>query len=40
MATDLQTINKTLYEGFGVIESWPYQGVKGYEQLRVGDQRP
>jgi peptide/nickel transport system substrate-binding protein len=36
MATDLQTINKTLYAGLGVIESWPWQGVRGYEPLRVG----
>jgi peptide/nickel transport system substrate-binding protein len=36
MATDLQTINKTLYAGLGVIESWPWQGVRGYELLRVG----
>ena len=40
MATDLQTINKTLYSGLGVLESWPWQGVKGYEQLRVGVNDP
>lgn len=36
MATDLQTINKTLYGGLAVLESWPWQGVRGYEKLRVG----
>lgn len=36
MATDLQTINEGLYGGLGVLETWPYQGVKGYDALRVG----
>jgi peptide/nickel transport system substrate-binding protein len=40
MATDLQTINEGLYEGLGVIESWPFQGVKGYEKLRVSIDDP
>ena len=40
MATDLQTINKTLYGGLAVLESWPWQGVKGYEKLRVGVNDP
>jgi peptide/nickel transport system substrate-binding protein len=40
MATDLKTINKTLFAGLGVLESWPWQGVKGYEQLRVGINDP
>jgi len=40
MATDLQTINEGLYGGLGVIETWPYQGVKGYEELRVGVNDP
>ncbi len=40
MATDLQTINKTLFASLGVIESWPWQGVKGYETLRVGMNDP
>ena len=40
MATDLQSINEGLYQGLGVIESWPFQGVKGYEDLRVGMNDP
>ena len=40
MATDLQTINKTLYGGLAVLESWPWQGVRGYEALRVGINDP
>jgi peptide/nickel transport system substrate-binding protein len=40
MATDLQAINEGLYSGLGVIETWPYQGVKGYEALRVGMNDP
>ncbi len=40
MATDLKTINQTLYGGLGVLESWPFQGVKGYEGLRVGVNDP
>ena len=35
MATDLVSINDGLYQGLGVLESWPFQGVKGYEELRV-----
>jgi len=35
MATDLKTINESMYGGQGVLESWPFQGVKGYEALRV-----
>ncbi len=40
MATDLKTINDNLYKGLGVLESWPYQGVKGYEDLRVSIDDP
>ena len=35
MATDFNTINKTLYAGLGDIISWPYFNVKGYEPLYV-----
>ena len=40
MATDLQTINDNMYQGLGVLESWPFQGVKGYEELRVSIDDP
>ncbi|MFC2038696.1 ABC transporter substrate-binding protein [Chloroflexota bacterium] len=35
MATDLNAINEGLYDGLGILESWPFTGVRGYDKLRI-----
>jgi peptide/nickel transport system substrate-binding protein len=40
MATDFQTIHKTLNNGVGLIETWPFPKVKGYEDLYVNNNDP
>ena len=40
MATDFNTIKKTLSGGVGQIETWPFPKVKGYEDLYVNNSDP
>lgn len=40
MATDFQTIHKNLNGGIGLIETWPFPKVKGYEALYVNNSDP
>jgi peptide/nickel transport system substrate-binding protein len=40
MATDFQTIRKSLNNGVGLIETWPFPKVKGYEDLYVNNSDP
>ena len=40
MATDFQTIQKSLNNGVGLIETWPFPKVKGYEDLYVNNSDP